>query len=42
LAEYRRTLRDRVAASALCDAEGFARDFEDKLRFAWREWCAAA
>lgn len=42
LAAYRRTLRERVAASALCDAGAFARDFEAKLRLAWREWCAAA
>ena len=35
LRELRRSLRDQVAASELCDASGFARRFERVLREAW-------
>jgi predicted O-linked N-acetylglucosamine transferase (SPINDLY family) len=37
LAEYRRSLRDRVAANALCDAAGFARDFEAAIESVLRD-----
>ena len=42
LAELHATLRDRVAASPLCDASATARDFEDGYRRIWRDRCAAA
>ncbi len=42
LAELRRTLRPRMAASDLCNGAKFTASFEDALRAAWREWCASA
>ena len=42
LASLRRALRDRMRASALMDAPGFARDFESILRRIWRRWCEPA
>ncbi|MBM3546901.1 MAG: hypothetical protein FJX54_08105 [Alphaproteobacteria bacterium] len=38
----RRALRDRLLASPLCDAAGYARSFEAAIRQAWRKWCASA
>jgi protein O-GlcNAc transferase len=40
LAEIRRTLRPRMQASPLMDAERFARDVEAVYRQIWRSWCA--
>lgn len=40
LRELRRSLRERVLASALCDAPAFGVRFGDALRAAWRERCA--
>jgi predicted O-linked N-acetylglucosamine transferase (SPINDLY family) len=40
LAELRKDLRGRMAASPLCDATAFARDMEAAYRAVWREWCA--
>ncbi len=39
LAEIRSGLRRRVAASALVDAEGYARSVEAAFRSAWHVWC---
>lgn len=39
LAAVRVGLRARVAASALCDASGFAAAMERQLRWMWRQWC---
>jgi predicted O-linked N-acetylglucosamine transferase (SPINDLY family) len=40
LAEYHRTLRDRLSTSPLLGGVAFAPRFFDALRAAWREWCA--
>ena len=40
LAELRRTLRDRMRASPLMDAPGFARGIESAYRKMWKTWCA--
>jgi predicted O-linked N-acetylglucosamine transferase (SPINDLY family) len=41
LATYRTNVRQRMAASPLCDPAGFARRFELALRQVWTEWCVA-
>ncbi|MDJ0947455.1 MAG: tetratricopeptide repeat protein [Alphaproteobacteria bacterium] len=41
LAALRRSQRERVAASAMCDAPRFAEDLQAVLRDIWRDWCAA-
>jgi len=38
-AELRRTLRPRLVASPLMNAEGFTRALETHYRTIWREWC---
>jgi predicted O-linked N-acetylglucosamine transferase (SPINDLY family) len=40
LAQLRGTLRERLRASPLLDAQGFTRDLEALYRDAWRRWCA--
>jgi protein O-GlcNAc transferase len=39
VATYQRTLRDRLAASALCDQARFGVTFGNALRWMWREAC---
>lgn len=39
LAELRSKLRQRIAASPLCDAPRFARNVEDLYRRMWHSWC---
>jgi protein O-GlcNAc transferase len=41
LQNIRSEMRQRMEGSPLCDAEGFARDVEEKYRWMWREWCAS-
>ena len=42
LANLRKNLRPRMAASPLCGAETFACNIETTFRDLWRRWCAAA
>jgi predicted O-linked N-acetylglucosamine transferase (SPINDLY family)/predicted SAM-dependent methyltransferase len=42
VAEYRRALRSRMAASPLCDGAGFAQSLEAAYRTMWRNWCDSA
>lgn len=39
-ASLRRTLRERLRGSTLCDGRGIARKIESAYRTAWRTWCA--
>lgn len=39
LAQLRAEIRPRMAASPLCDADQFAKDFETALTGMWHEWC---
>jgi predicted O-linked N-acetylglucosamine transferase (SPINDLY family) len=41
LNELRRSLRQRMAASPLCDGRAFARKIESAFRGMWRKWCEA-
>lgn len=41
LAEWRNTLRQRMAASPLCDAKGFALNMEEAYRTMWKKWCVS-
>jgi protein O-GlcNAc transferase len=41
LAEYRRTLRDRMRASVVTRAAEFTRSVEGVYRRLWKRWCAA-
>jgi predicted O-linked N-acetylglucosamine transferase (SPINDLY family) len=41
ISEMRKTLRQRVAQSRLCDATKFTREWEAALRQAWATWCGA-
>jgi predicted O-linked N-acetylglucosamine transferase (SPINDLY family) len=40
LAAIRSQLRERMAASPLCDGRQFANDLMDRLRAVWRQWTA--
>jgi len=40
LEHLRSTIRDRMARSTLCDAQGFSRAFESLCRSMWHTWCS--
>jgi predicted O-linked N-acetylglucosamine transferase (SPINDLY family) len=39
LSDLRRVLRQRMAASPLCDGPAFARKLESAFRTMWQRWC---
>lgn len=39
VAEYRRTLRQKMWESPLCDRKRFEENFVQALRFMWKDWC---
>ena len=39
IAEMRAGMRGRLAASTLCDTDGFTRRLEGAYRDIWRRWC---
>lgn len=39
ITQLRTTLRERVAASSLCDAKKFIHELEDAYRTIWKTWC---
>ncbi len=39
LAAMRMSMRERMRAGILCDAENFARNLEQAYRLMWRKWC---
>jgi predicted O-linked N-acetylglucosamine transferase (SPINDLY family) len=41
LDRHRRTLRERMRASPLCNASRFTASFEQALRKRWADWCAS-
>jgi protein O-GlcNAc transferase len=41
LSSLRQSLRERMAASPLCDERGFTGRFESMMRELWRAWCAS-
>ena len=41
LTTLRRSLRPTMAASPLCDTQGFTRDVETAFKDMWREWCGS-
>lgn len=41
LEEYRRTLRERVRTSPLCDGPAYGERFWTAVDGCWRNWCAA-
>jgi protein O-GlcNAc transferase len=42
LSDLRLTLRQRLAASRICDGAAFAADFTAAMRSIWAEWCGRA
>ena len=40
LGKIRASMRQRMAASTLCDAKGYARSVEDAYRKMWYSWCS--
>jgi protein O-GlcNAc transferase len=40
LQQLRQSLRERLAASPLCDAAGYTRDLEAAYREMWEKYCS--
>lgn len=39
LKNYRKTMREKLLSSPICDSKQYARDFEEAFKYMWQEFC---